>query len=68
LLPLALSGAADPWDHREDNDFSTQRGKRFRLLNKAQQKALFKNTARSGCRSGRYPCVFVAEKRRASPA
>jgi catalase len=45
--PLALSGAADHWNHREDTDYYSQPGKLFRLMNKAQQKALFENTARS---------------------
>ncbi len=45
--PLALSGAADHWDHREDSDYYTQPGKLFRLMSKTQQKALFENTARS---------------------
>ena len=46
--PLALSGAADHWDYREDDrDYYTQPGKLFRLMNPAQQKALFGNTGRA---------------------
>ncbi|RYD05787.1 catalase [Desulforamulus aquiferis] len=46
--PLALNGAADHWDFREDdNDYYTQPGKLFRLMNPEQQKALFENTARA---------------------
>ncbi len=45
--PLALSGAADHWNHREDTDYYSQPGKLFRLMSKAQRKALFENTARS---------------------
>ncbi|MCC7494159.1 MAG: catalase [Fimbriimonadaceae bacterium] len=45
--PLALSGAAAHWDHREDDDYFTQPGLLFRLLTPAQQQALFENTARA---------------------
>jgi len=45
--PLDLEGAAGRWDHREDTDYYTQPGKLFRLMNPAQQKVLFWNTARS---------------------
>jgi catalase len=46
--PLALSGAADSWNFREDDsDYFTQPGKLFRLMNKAQQRVLFDNTARA---------------------
>ncbi|MDH6252660.1 catalase [Chryseobacterium sp. H1D6B] len=46
--PLELSGAADHWDHREDdNDYYSQPGNLFRLMNQEQQQALFKNTAAS---------------------
>jgi catalase len=45
---LELSGAADHWNFREDdNDYYTQPGKLFRLMNTEQQKALFENTARA---------------------
>jgi catalase len=46
--PLELSGAADNWNFREDDDdYYTQPGKLFRLMNPAQQQALFENTARA---------------------
>ena len=45
--PLALEGAADHWDHREDTDYYTQPGKLFRIMSQAQQKVLFENTARA---------------------
>ena len=44
--PLELTGAADNWDFRaDDNDYYTQPGKLFRLMSSAQQKVLFENTA-----------------------
>ncbi|HOC70741.1 MAG TPA: catalase, partial [Candidatus Hydrogenedentes bacterium] len=46
--PLALDGAADHWNYREDDDdYYTQPGKLFRLMTPAQQDALFGNTARA---------------------
>lgn len=45
--PLALDGAADHWNHRVDEDFYSQPGKLFRLMNANQQKTLFENTARA---------------------
>lgn len=46
--PLALYGAADNWNFREDDsDYYTQPGKFYRLMNKAQQQVLFENTARA---------------------
>jgi len=46
--PLALSGAADHWNFREDDDdYYTQPGKLFRLMSPAQQEVLFENTARA---------------------
>ncbi|MCK7489920.1 MAG: catalase, partial [Anaerotruncus sp.] len=46
--PLALEGAADHWNHREDDDdYYTQPGKLFRLMSPAQQQVLFENTARA---------------------
>jgi len=44
--PLALRGAADHWNFREDDDdYYTQPGLLFRLMNSEQQQALFDNTA-----------------------
>jgi catalase len=45
--PLAIEGAADRWNHREDTDYFSQPGALFRLMNAAQQQVLFENTARS---------------------
>ncbi len=46
--PLDLEGAADRWNHREDNDdYYSQAGNLFRLMSAEQQKALFENTARA---------------------
>ncbi len=44
--PLELSGAAYQWNFREDDDdYYTQPGLLFRLMNPEQQQALFNNTA-----------------------
>jgi catalase len=45
--PLELSGAADHWNHREDEDYYSQPGALFRLMSPAQQQVLFENTARA---------------------
>lgn len=45
--PLSLSGAAARWDHREDDDYYSQPGDLFRLMNTEQQGVLFVNTANS---------------------
>ena len=45
--PLALDGAADHWNHREDEDYYSQPGKLFGLMKAEQQKVLFANTARA---------------------
>ena len=45
--PLSLEGAADHWNHRVDEDYYSQPGALFRLMNAAQRAALFGNTARS---------------------
>jgi len=46
--PLELEGAAAHWNHREDNDdYYSQAGNLFRLMNAEQQKTLFGNTARA---------------------
>ncbi len=46
--PLILDGAADHWNHREDNDdYYSQVGDLFRLMNAEQQQLLFGNTARA---------------------
>ena len=46
--PLAMEGAVDHWDYREDDDdYYTQPGMLFRLMSPEQQQVLFENTARS---------------------
>ncbi len=45
--PLTIEGAADHWNHREDDDYYSQPGALFRLMSLEQQKVLFENTARS---------------------
>lgn len=46
--PLEISGAVAHWNHREDDDdYYSQAGDLFRLMNAEQQKALFGNTARA---------------------
>jgi len=43
---LELSGAADNWNYREDDDdYYTQPGMLFRIMTPEQQQVLFKNTA-----------------------
>ena len=51
--PLALQGAADHWNHRQDGDYYSQPGALFRLMTAAQQQSLFDNTARSIADAGR---------------
>ena len=46
--PLELSGAADHWNHREDDDdYYSQAGDLFRLMSAEQKQVLFENTARN---------------------
>jgi catalase len=45
--PLSIEGAADHWDHRQDDDYYSQPGLLFRLMSTGQKKALFENTARA---------------------
>jgi len=46
--PLKLEGAADHWNHREDDDdYYSQPGDLFRMMSPEQQKALFENIARA---------------------
>jgi len=45
--PLSIDGAADRWNHREDDDYYSQPGALFRLMTPEQQQALFQNTARA---------------------
>lgn len=43
--PLAIEGAADRWDHRVDDDYYSQPGALFRLMNDEQKQQLFNNIA-----------------------
>ena len=46
--PLSLEGAADHWNHREDNDdYYSQPGNLFRMMNTGQRTVLFENTSRA---------------------
>ncbi len=46
--PLELNGAADHWNFREDdNDYYSQAGDLFNLMNREQKEVLFANTARA---------------------
>ncbi|MDX9784287.1 MAG: catalase, partial [Spirochaetia bacterium] len=46
--PLALEGAADHWNFRDDDDdYYSQPGILFRMMNAEQKEALFGNTARA---------------------
>jgi catalase len=45
--PLALTGAADHWDNRVDEDHYEQPGILFRKMNAEQRRALLENTARA---------------------
>ena len=45
--PLAIDGAAARWNHRLDDDYFSQPGALFRLMNEQQRATLFDNTARA---------------------
>lgn len=46
--PLAINGAADHWNFREDDDdYYSQPGNLFRLMTPEKQRVLFENTARA---------------------
>ncbi|MGH8041312.1 MAG: catalase [Rudaea sp.] len=45
--PLSVDGAADHWNHREDEDYHSQPGALFRLMTAKQKQVLFENTARA---------------------
>jgi catalase len=46
--PLSVEGAADRWDHRvDDDDYYSQAGALFRMMDSGQKEALFGNTARA---------------------
>jgi catalase len=45
--PLAITGGADHWNHRVDDDYYSQPGDLFRLMAPTRQQTLFDNTARA---------------------
>ena len=45
--PLSLEGAADHWNHREDDDYYSQPRALFNKMSPEQKKVLFENTARA---------------------
>ncbi|EDP60475.1 catalase [Vibrio sp. AND4] len=45
--PLRIDGNADHFDHRADEDYFSQAGDLFRLMNEEQRHTLFDNTARA---------------------
>jgi catalase len=45
--PLSIEGAADHWNHREDEDYFSQPRALFQRMSLAERHALFDNTARS---------------------
>ncbi|HAE23167.1 MAG TPA: catalase [Spirochaetaceae bacterium] len=46
--PLSLEGSADHWNHRDDDqDYYSQAGALFRMMDRGQKEALFGNTARA---------------------
>jgi len=45
--PLSLEGAADHWNHREDDDYYSQPRALFHKMSSEQQNLLFANTARA---------------------
>ena len=68
--PLALHGAADRWNYRDDDsDYFTQPGDLFRLLTPDAQKRLCENTARNiGGVSGPIRARHIAHCTQADPA
>lgn len=45
--PMRIDGAAARWDHRLDDDYYSQPGNLFRMMNTNQKQVLFDNTARA---------------------
>ncbi len=68
--PLALSGAADRYDHRVDSDYYSQVGDLFRLMSPAQQKLLIDNIvgAMKGVTRREIVLKQIAHFRKADPA
>jgi len=44
---LDLAGAADHWNHRDDEDYYSQPRALFQLMSPEQQQVLYENTARN---------------------
>ena len=67
--PLAINGAADRWNFREDDDdYFSQAGDLFRLMTPDAQKRLFENTARAiGGATPEIQHRHVANCRKADP-
>ncbi len=68
--PLALDGAADHWNFREDDsDYYSQPGALFRLMSDTQKIALFENTARNFAAAGKEVQLrHIGNCRKADPA
>src|SRR5262245_18224808 len=67
--PLHITGPAQHWDHRVDEDHWEQPGDLFRLMTPSQRQALFENTARSlGAAARHIQERHVANCTRADPA
>ncbi|MBN2083647.1 MAG: catalase [Anaerolineales bacterium] len=67
--PLDLDGAADHWDHREDEDYYSQPGKLFRLMTAEKKDLLFGNTARAmGDAPAEIKIRHIGNCRKADPA
>jgi catalase len=67
--PLSLEGAADHWNHRVDDDYYSQAGDLFRMMNPEQRQALFGNTARAmGDAPREIKVRHIGNCRRADPA
>jgi catalase len=67
--PTPIDGGAAHWDHRVDEDYYSQPGALFRLLDAEAQQRLFENTARSmNCASQQIKDRHVANCSKADPA
>jgi catalase len=68
--PLALNGAADHWNYREDDDdYFSQPGNLFRMLKPDERQRLFENTARAiGPASKEVQQRHIANCSKADPA
>jgi catalase len=67
--PLSIEGAADHWNHRVDEDYYSQPGNLFRMLNADEKQRLFDNTARAmGDSEQHVKDLHVANCTKADPA